>query len=252
MRALLFLLWISCSLISQMHGLDPELDLRTIIQGIDDLYRSKSCHAKIAMDICTKHWKRTLKLEAWSEGKEQTFILIHSPKKEKGVATLRKDHQMWNYFPKINKVIKVPPSMMMGSWMGSDFTNDDLVKESSLLKDYNAHIIEDKNLNKDTLLISLSPKDDATSLWSEIRLLVLKQSFIPLEQNYYNRDGKKIRTLYFKGLQNIEGRKIPTVLEMIPWDKKGHKTSITYQSLSFDKPLDPNTFSLKNLKKKRS
>ena len=104
-------------------------DVMTIIKKVDELYRADSSYAEMEMTIVTPNWERTLKLEAWSEGMDKTFITILEPKKDKGITTLRVDNEMWNFFPKINKVMKVPPSMMMGSWMGSDFTNDDLVKD---------------------------------------------------------------------------------------------------------------------------
>ena len=107
-----------------------------LLKEIDELYRSATSISTMKMEIVTPNWQRTLEMQSWTVGMEDTFIRILSPRKDRGVATLKKGNEMWNYFPKINKVIKVPPSMMMGSWMGSDFTNDDLVKEASLVDDY--------------------------------------------------------------------------------------------------------------------
>lgn len=106
---------------------ESELNVREIVKQIDELYRSESSYSELEMEIITPHWERTLKMKAWSKGMEKTFIRILAPAKEKGMVTLRIGNEMWNYLPKTNKVIKVPPSMMMSSWMGSDFTNDDLV-----------------------------------------------------------------------------------------------------------------------------
>ncbi|MEJ2722432.1 MAG: outer membrane lipoprotein-sorting protein, partial [bacterium] len=106
--------------------------IQKIIKDIDELYRSKSSYSEIEMHVVTPHWERTMAMNAWSSGMEKTFVRITAPQKDKGMATLRIGNEMWNYLPKINKIIKIPPSMMMSSWMGSDLTNDDIVKEYSL------------------------------------------------------------------------------------------------------------------------
>jgi len=126
-------------LFAESHAAD--IDVKAIVKRMDELYRSDTSQTNMEMQIVTPHWERTLSLRVWTEGMDKTFIRIDAPKKEKGVTTLRIGNEMWNYLPKTNKVIKVPPSMMMGSWMGSDFTNDDLVKESSMLNDYSYDLI---------------------------------------------------------------------------------------------------------------
>ena len=107
-----------------------------ILDRIDDLYRGKSSHAIMRMAVVTENWTRELELESWSMGKEKSLMRILSPRKEKGTATLKSGKQMWNYLPKVDRVIKIPSSMMGSSWMGSHFTNDDLVKESRMAEDY--------------------------------------------------------------------------------------------------------------------
>ena len=136
-RFVLLLLPVMVLIGSQSAAAQVEsLDVQRIVERMDKLYRAETSYAEVEMDIVTPHWERTLTMRMWTEGMDRTFIYITSPKKDAGIATLRKGTEMWNYFPKINKVMKVPPSMMMGSWMGSDFTNDDLVKESSYTEDY--------------------------------------------------------------------------------------------------------------------
>lgn len=124
-------------------------EVQEIIDRVDRLYRSDTSYGEIEMTIITPDWRRRLRMKIWTEGMDKTFLYITSPQKDAGIATLRIGSEMWNYFPKINKVMKVPPSMMMGSWMGSDFTNDDLVKESSLLRDYSARLINPEGADKD-------------------------------------------------------------------------------------------------------
>lgn len=229
----------------------PDLDIKTIIEKVDRLYRSDSSRGEMEMQVISKHWERTLSMNIWTEGMEKTFIHITGPKKDEGIATLRLDTEMWNFFPKINKVMKVPPSMMMGSWMGSDFTNDDLVKESSLINDYNYRIIHPDDENKEYHYIELTPKTETPTVWGKILLTIRKDNYIPITHEYYDEKGKMMRILTFSDLRQFGERTLPSVLEMVPLNKKDQKTVVRYKDIVFDPPLDKNVFSLRNLQKKR-
>ena len=137
---------------------EPVPDVEAIVKKMDQLYRSETSHAEMEMQIATPHWERTLAMTVWTKGMDHTFIRITAPKKEQGVATLRIGNEMWNYLPKTNKVMKIPPSMMMGSWMGSDFTNDDLVKESSMLNDYTYQLVKPEDATPAKCTFSSSRK----------------------------------------------------------------------------------------------
>lgn len=188
--------------------------------------------------------------EDLGEGFEKTFVTILSPRKDKGISTLRNDKEMWNFFPKINKVMKIPPSMMMGSWMGSDFTNDDLVKESSLREDYNARLAENEN-DKANYYIEFTPKEQTVSVWGKIIAKVNKESVLPETQEYFDEKGKLIRVMYFKDVKELGGRIIPTTLELVPQNKKNHSTIVTYTKAEFNAEINKNTFTLRNLQKIR-
>ncbi|MBT3393823.1 MAG: outer membrane lipoprotein-sorting protein [Waddliaceae bacterium] len=226
-------------------------DIDNIVERIDTLFRSDYSEATVSMMITTPHWKRTLEMDVWSRGMDDTFITITSPKKDRGITTLRKGNEMWNYFPKIDKVIKVPPSMMMGSWMGSDFTNDDLVRESSLLDDYDASFVEDAALADSLIMISLVPREGTVSLWGEIRLLVRREDSMPLEQVYYDEHGAKIRVLTLSDIKELGGKRIPTVLTMISLIKDNNTTVIRYHDATFGEKVPDDTFTLRNLRKKQ-
>ncbi len=221
-----------------------------ILKKIDELYKSNSSYAEVEMKIETKHWKRTLFMKMWTEGKEKAFIRIILPKKERGVATLKLKNQMWNYLPKTNKIIKIPPSMMMGSWMGSDFSNDDLVKEYTFIDDYTFEFTEVDNPEKDLLYISCKPKPDVPVIWEKIIIAVNKKDLLPVWEKYYNEKGKEVRVMYFKEVKTFGKKRIPSVMELIPLNKKGHKTTITYKKVKFDIKLDKSIFSIKNLRKR--
>ncbi len=228
-------------------------DVKTIVEKADELYRSTTSSAELEMTIITPNWQRTLNMDVWTEGMDKTFIVINSPLKDKGIATLRIESEMWNYFPKINKVMKVPPSMMMGQWMGSDFTNDDLVKESTLLDDYTAKLFSPENADPDRYYIELKPKEETVTVWGKIELVVQKETYLPVKQVYYDEKGNAMRILDFKEVKELGGKNIPSVMEMSPLskEKKGHSTTIKYLKASFDEELPKDTFTLRNLQKKR-
>ena len=221
-----------------------------IVATMDSLYRSESSRAEMKMVVENPHWERTLTMVAWSEGMDRTFIRIESPKKEKGTATLRVGNEMWNYLPKTDKVMKIPPSMMMGSWMGSDFTNDDLVKETSMMEEYTHEIIRPEGAEDDMVYVESVPKEDTPSVWGKIVTAVREEDYLPVWQKFYEEGGELTRIMNYKSIQEMDGREIPTVMELIPQNKEGHRTVIEYIDVEFDVDIDPEIFSLRNLKRK--
>lgn len=223
-----------------------EAEAVALVKKIDELYRSKSSQAAMSMEIVTPNWQRTLAMEAWTRGMDDTFIRVLSPKKDRGVATLKLDREMWNYFPKINKVIKVPPSMMMGSWMGSDFTNDDLVREVSLVEEY--HVILDDS--GELYQLTLVPKAQTVTVWAKISIKVTKDKNLPVEETYFNEKGEAVRVMTFSEVKMFSGREMPSVMTMTPLNKSGHKTVVRYEQLQLDVSVEDDIFTLRNLQKR--
>ena len=216
-----------------------------IIDSMEALYQGTSSSAKMTMIVETPQYRRTMEMQSSSMGTENSFIRILSPRKDRGIATLKLDMEMWNYLPKINKVIKVPPSMMMGSWMGSDFPNDDLVKQTTLTDEYTLTLEETDEL----YTIILVPKTETVTVWGKIDYVVNKQYMVPVAQNFYDDNGELVRKLEFTDLKEYSGRMIPSRLEMIPMNREGHKTIIIYDDLQFDPPdVDESIFTLRNLR----
>ena len=218
-------------------------DPQQLLKHIEQLYREESSYATLSMSVNTPNFTRKVKFEVWSMGEDFTLIKIMYPKKEKGIATLKRKQNMWNYLPKIKRRIKIPVSMMSGSWMGSDFTNDDLIKQSQLEKDYHLILKEEKDLYK----INLNPKVNAPTVWGKIIISIQKTSLTPNEYIYYDEKGKKIRTLSFDKLKNFSGRKIPSRLKMINHLKTNQNTILEYQKLDFSIKLDKDFFNFRNL-----
>ncbi len=218
-----------------------------IIKEMEDLYRGNAARARLTMQVETPNYQRTLTMESQSMGEELMLIRILSPRKDRGITTLKRENEMWNYFPKINKVIKVPPSMMMGSWMGSDFTNDDLVRETSLVDEYELQYSETET----EYFITLVPREQTVTVWGKIEYTISKDGLMPVSEVFYDEKGEKIRVLSFTEVKEFSGRKLPARLEMIPLNKEGHKTVVIYDEMEFD-PADisDDVFSLRNLKKR--
>ena len=235
----------------------PDIDVKAVVKKVDELYRSQTSHAEMQMQIVTPHWKRTLSLEVWTKGMDKTFIRIKSPKKEKGVATLRIGNEMWNYLPKTNKVMKIPPSMMMGSWMGSDFTNDDLVRQSSMLEDYTYELLDGApsstptDVGGDHLYIQLLPKEDTPTVWGKLIVAVRQEGLIPVWQHFYDENGRLMRVMSFRDIKPFDGKTIPSVIEIIPQNREGHKTVVRFVEAAFDSPIDEKTFTRRNLQKSK-
>ena len=226
-----------------------ETSVEDLLDRVDELYRSDSSHAAMEMQIVTENWERTTEMEVWSRGMNDTLIKILSPRKDKGIKTLKRGNQMWNYFPKINKVLKVPPSMMMNSWMGSDFSNDDLVKENTLADNFISKLESHPSEPDKLFFIVLRPKEDTVTVWGKISISISRADLMPVEQIYYDEQGEKKRVMEFREIQQMSGKMIPAVMEMRTL-KKNSKTLIRYKSINFNPDFSENIFSFNRLRRK--
>jgi outer membrane lipoprotein-sorting protein len=239
-----------CFIIMVVAGESDTARAQRIVTIIDELYRSSSSEALLEMEIVTPHWQRTLKIRAWSSGMEKTFMRILEPKKERGMATLRIGNEMWNYLPNTDKVIKIPPSLMMGSWMGSDFTNDDLVKEFTFVDDYAFEMTTVSQAESGLLYVKCTPKENVPVVWGYVLLAVRATDYMPVWEKYYDERGELAREMLFKEIKRFGSREIPSVMELVPSKKPGQKTVIRYLEAQFDIPLSNDIFSLRNLRTK--
>jgi len=223
---------------------------REIVDQVDQLLRGKSSVGTVTMQISTANWQRTLSMQIWSLGSENALIRVTKPEKEAGTATLKVTNNIWHYLPKVNRTIKIPTSMMMASWMGSHFTNDDLVKESRLIQDYFITISFEGERNGVAVYeFTLTPKPDAAVVWGKVVLEVRQADLMPTWQRYEDEHGVLVRELTFSAYKTMGGRLIPTRMEMQPADKPGERTVIVYDDLTFDAPVSEDTFSLRNLER---
>lgn len=227
-----------------------ELSAQEILDTVDDLYRGKSAAGKMTMTIVTAQWQRSLSVDFWTKGKEKSLMRITAPQKEKGTATLRVGNDIYNYLPKVKRTIKLPSSMMSASWMGSHFTNDDLVKESRFTDDFTFNITaRSREAGAEVVEITCIPKPTAAVVWGKVVVYARTADYTPLRSLYYDEDGKLARTMVFSDVGKVGSRTLPRLLTITPHDKPGEKTSVRYDDIRFDVSLSDDIFSLRTLER---
>ena len=222
-----------------------------IIDRAENAIWGKTLQAQLTMTVTTPRWSRTLELSAWIERPRRSFIRILSPAKEAGIGSLRIGAEMWNYLPTVERTIKIPPSMMLQPWMGSDFTNDDLVKESSLLNDYTHRVARiDTVAGASVYVIESTPKPDAAVVWGKIIMRVRRADFLPAREEFYDERGTLVRVMTFSDIKPLGGRVIPTKWEMRPTAKPENVTTMVMTRATFDAPIAADVFTQRNLEKR--
>ncbi len=219
-----------------------------IVKKVEDNLRGRSSRGEMIMRIVKRTWTRELRMKFWEKGKDLSLILITYPPKERGIATLKRGKNVWNYIPSIERVIKIPSSMMGASWMGSHFTNDDLVREYSITRDY---IPELQGEGPQKFHIVLHPKPEAAVVWGRIEMDVLKGKFMPVQEIFYSERGEKIRVLEFKDVRRVGRRWFPFHWILLPMKKPGERTEIIFRKIEFDVKIPERYFSLRHLKERR-
>ena len=244
-----FFLLISLLFVSRAWG---QLSATEIIEKADQRMQGASSRGTMRMSIVRPKWTRDITMKSWTKGTDYSLVLITSPARDKGTGFLKRGKELWNWQPSIDRVIKLPPSMMMQSWMGSDFTNDDLVKQSSIVKDF------DHTLEKDTTMmgfeawkIIMIPKPEAAVVWGKIEAYISKDKYFQLLLRYYDEDEYLVNTMTLSEIKKMGDREIPTRLEMVPAENPDQKTVVIYEDFEYDVDMSNQFFSLQNLKRLR-
>jgi outer membrane lipoprotein-sorting protein len=222
---------------------------RELLDATDDVQRGESSYARVSMHVKTARWERSMTMESWSKGQEKSLIKILSPAKEAGMATLKVEDNIWNYLPKVDRTMKVPASMMSGAWMGSHFSNDDLVKESRMADDYTYSITSRPEDNPDGLfVIELIPKPDAPVVWGKVEVTIRGEDRMPVSIEYFDEKDGLARTMNFSDIRELGGKLVPCKMTLLPKDKPEEFTVVTYDTLEFDLEIPDSTFTLQALK----
>jgi outer membrane lipoprotein-sorting protein len=228
-------------------------DAKAIVKRANDKMRGeRSSKSEMTMTIVRPTWQRELSFKNWTLGTQNSLVLVTDPAKEKGQSFLKRGREMWSWNPSINRLIKLPPSMLSQGWMGSDFTNDDIVNESSIVVDYNHTIKGNEHIEGyDCYLIELIPKEDAPVVWGRILVRISKTDDLILKSEYFDEDDFLVQTEIVSDIKMMDGRKIPSHFELIPEEKEGHKTMLDITSIVFDISISESFFSQQNMKRVR-
>jgi len=244
---LIFLLFI-CAPVDQIKG--QNLTSKQIIQKVENTMRGNSNFSELKMTIIRPDWSREMTMKSWAKGENYALIQITGPARDKGTTFLKRENELWNWQPKINKTIKMPPSMLTQSWMGSDFSNDDLVRQSSFVSDFTHEALADEKVEgRDCYVIMLTPKEGVPVVWGSIKFWIDKKEFIQMKSEFYDEDEYLVSTIEFSQIKNMAGRPIPTVLTITPAEDEANKTIIEYLNLEFDKKYNDSFFTIQNMKR---
>jgi outer membrane lipoprotein-sorting protein len=227
-------------------------DPRALLERVEQTLRGTSSVATMTMTIKTSRWSRTLKMKVWAKGADLALVrVLEGGPREKGMMTLKREHQLWNYLPQAGRVMKLPSGMLGDSWMGSDFTNDDLVRGTSLVRDFDAKLMGTLvHEQRKAWRLVLTPRASATVVWDKLEIVVDRASCVPLEQRFFDEDGKLARTMSFGDLRTVGSRQFPMRMTVTPAEG-GRETQVVYDAIDFDVAVPEETFSLKRLQQGR-
>lgn len=228
-------------------------DAREIIKKADEkMQGEKTSQSTMTMTIVRPTWQREITFKNWTKGRDYSLALVTAPAKEEGQTFLKRETEMWNWNPTINRLIKLPPSMMSQGWMGSDFSNDDLLKESSIVVDYTHRIIAEEEIDGwDCYKIELIPLEDAAVVWGKIYKWISREEFLQMKSEYFDEDDYLIKTEVAYDIKTMGGRLIPSKFELIPEEEDGHKTVVVMDDIKFNEPISDSFFSQQNMKRVR-
>lgn len=234
-------------------GFLVNLTAQEITKGMEELMRGMTSVGTYRMEVVRPDYQTSYEMKSWDDrdaDRSLTVITKSSTGKDDGTVFLKAGGNLWMYLPKAGKKLRMPPSMMMDPWMGSDLTNDDLVHESSISEDYDSRTVSEETVSGGTrYTLELLPHEDAPVVWGKIILIVDMPGYIPVRADYYDESGKKVRTINYSKVKTLGGRKIPTVMEVIPGDKTGQKTILTIIDVKFGVSISEDRFDVNQMER---
>ena len=228
-----------------------EPDPADIIRKAMDHWRGTTSYSDMTMVIRRPDWERSMSMQAWTEGDKHSLVRVTAPPRDAGNGTLLIDSNMWTYTPKINRVIKIPSSMMSQSWMGSDLTNKDISKSTDIIDQYDHTLLESREVDgHQAWVIESIPHEEAAVVWGK-EVWTIRDDFIMLEQQFWDQDGALVKVFSTSEIRELGGRSVATIMRMQEVDKPGQWTEMSVSDAQFDLDLPPNLFTLSNLRNPR-
>ncbi|HXP48676.1 MAG TPA: outer membrane lipoprotein-sorting protein [Bacteroidia bacterium] len=233
---------------SSFTGDDPTA--KEIVTKAENNVHGLSSMMEMTINIVRPTWTRSMSLKSWTKGEKYSISIVTSPAKDAGTVFLKRDKEIWNWVPSIERVVKLPPSMMAQSWMGTDFTNDDLVKASSRIDDYTHKLMGDSIIaGRKCWKIEMIPTANAAVIWGKVNMWIDQKDYLELRLEFYDEDNKLVNILQCSDIKTMGGRTMPSKMEMIPAGKKGQETVIIYNSATFNQSIEDDFFTTQNMKK---
>ncbi len=241
------LLFIIPAIFMQLQAQTPPA--REIIRRADEKFNGeKTGYSFMSMTVVRPAWQRTVEFKSWSMEEEFSLTLITAPARDKGQSFLKRGTEMWNWNPTISRLIKLPPSMMSQGWMGSDYTNDDILRESSVVNDYEHTLTGEEVIDGHPCYrIGLEAREVSDVLWSRQVWWVDKKEYIVLKAELYDEDGFLVRTEKASELKMMDGRLLPSRIELLPAENPGNKTIVEIREMKFNIPIQDSFFSQQNM-----
>lgn len=244
------LIFLFSSSIFSISATAQDMSAIDIMKKVEQKMRGNSNFSEIKMTIVRPDWSREMTMKSWAKGEDYALIQITGPARDKGTMFLKRQNELWNWQPKINKTIKMPPSMLTQSWMGSDFSNDDLVRQSSFINDFEHERLADETINgRDCFVLVLTPKEGVPVVWGSLKFWIDKKEYLQMKSEFYDEDEYLVSTIEFSKIKNMGGRNIPTLLTVTPAEEEDNKTIIEYINLQFDKKYQDSFFTIQNMKR---
>ncbi len=223
-------------------------DAREIIRQMDINMRGDASYSEMSMEVVRPRYTREISMRSWTLGDDYALIYVTAPARDEGTAFLKRDNEIWNYQPNIDRTVKMPPSMMSQSWMGSDFTNDDLVNASSLVDDYTHRFLGEEEVDGHlSYVIEMTPLPENPVVYEKIIQYVSKEYYLPVRTENFDERDDLVNTIHFREIKTMGGRPMPTIMEIVPEDQANRRTVITTHSSEFDIDVSERFFSIENL-----
>ena len=250
-RTVLLLLFCFFSPLTTSTALSAEINPRDLIQSAMAHYRGLSSYSEMTMTIHRPGWQRSMSMRSWTQGDKTTLVRVTEPKKDAGNGTLTKDNNMWTYAPKVNRIIKVPSSMMRQSWMGSDFSNKDVSKSTDIIDQYDHKLLETREQDGHKIYVIESiPHEDAAVVWGK-EVLTVRDDYVLIEQQFWDQDDILVKSMKALEIKKMGGRTVASTIRMGKEDEPDEWTQMTVKDVKFDVQHDDNLFTLSNLRNPR-
>ncbi len=243
---ILFIPALLISIVTRAQAQDPA----EIIRNMEDMMLGNSNYSEMTMKIERPRYEREISMRSWLLGRDYSMIVVTAPARDEGTAYLMRGNEIWNYDPRIDRTTRLPSSMMAQSWMGSDFTNDDLVRDSDLVDDFEHELLDTEEYEgRQAYVIEMIPKPDTPIVWGKVKMWICSEDYIQLRVENYDQRDRLVNTMRLDEITRFGDRDLPSRITVEPADKDNERTILTYQEMEFNIDIDEDFFTRPNMQR---